>query len=141
MRTPLQTRHPLPVLQISALATGGVLAFTYGSDRTSKMSMAGWWIVHAMVRPVLTMLRTTRMTMAAALASRPAATQQRTQADEQHTAHDSDHGHVFSGLWRDEIALPGQRYHCVSRRHQAPYRNRVRVAMRAVDRHLKWARP
>ena len=36
------------------------------------MSMEGWWIVHTMVLPVLTMLRTVRMTMAAALASRPA---------------------------------------------------------------------
>ena len=39
---------------------------------TSKMSMAGWWMVHAIVRPVSTMLRTTRITIAAARASRPA---------------------------------------------------------------------
>ena len=36
------------------------------------MSMEGWWIVHTVVLPVLTMLRTVRMTMATALASRPA---------------------------------------------------------------------
>ena len=36
------------------------------------MSMAGWWMVHAIVRPVSTMLRTTRITIAAARASRPA---------------------------------------------------------------------
>ena len=36
------------------------------------MSMLGWWMVHTMVRPVFTMLRTVRMTMAAALASKPA---------------------------------------------------------------------
>ena len=36
------------------------------------MSMEGWWIVHTMVLPVLTMLRTVRITMAAARASRPA---------------------------------------------------------------------
>ena len=35
------------------------------------MSMEGWWMVQTMVRPVLTMLRTARMTMAAARASRP----------------------------------------------------------------------
>jgi hypothetical protein len=39
--------------------------------RTSKMSMDGWWMVHTTVRPVLTVLRTVRMTMAAARASRP----------------------------------------------------------------------
>ncbi len=38
---------------------------------TSKMSMAGWWMVHAMVRPVFTILRTTRITIAAARASSP----------------------------------------------------------------------
>ena len=35
------------------------------------MSMLGWWMVHTMVLPVLTMLRTVLMTMAAALASNP----------------------------------------------------------------------
>ena len=40
-------------------------------DITSKMSMEGWWMVQTTVRPVLTVLRTVRMTMAAALASRP----------------------------------------------------------------------
>lgn len=40
--------------------------------RTSKMSMAGWWMVQAMVRSVLTIFRTTRITIAAALASSPA---------------------------------------------------------------------
>ncbi len=35
------------------------------------MSMLGWWMVHTTVRPVLTVLRTARMTMAAARASRP----------------------------------------------------------------------
>jgi len=39
---------------------------------TSKMSMDGWWMVHTTVRPVLTVLRTVRITMAAARASRPA---------------------------------------------------------------------
>ena len=39
--------------------------------RTSKMSMDGWWMVHTTVRPVSTVLRTARMTMAAARASRP----------------------------------------------------------------------
>ena len=38
---------------------------------TSKMSMEGWWMVQTTVRPVLTVLRTVRITMAAALASRP----------------------------------------------------------------------
>ena len=47
--------------------------------RASKMSMAGWWMVHAMVRPVSTMLRTTRMTIAAARASRPAHGERRPQ--------------------------------------------------------------
>jgi len=42
------------------------------SSKDSKMSMLGWWMVHTMVLPVLTMLRTVRITMAAALASRPA---------------------------------------------------------------------
>ena len=41
------------------------------SSKDSKMSMLGWWMVHTMVRPVLTMLRTVLITMAAALASRP----------------------------------------------------------------------
>ena len=41
-------------------------------ESTSKMSMEGWWMVHTIVRPVLTMLRTALITMAAALASRPA---------------------------------------------------------------------
>ena len=39
--------------------------------RTSKMSMEGWWMVHTTVRPVSTVLRTARITMAAARASRP----------------------------------------------------------------------
>ena len=34
------------------------------------MSMEGWWMVQTTVRPVLTVLRTVRITMAAALASR-----------------------------------------------------------------------
>ena len=38
---------------------------------TSKMSMEGWWMVQTTVRPVLTVLRTVRITIAAALASRP----------------------------------------------------------------------
>lgn len=38
---------------------------------TSKMSMEGWWMVQTTVRPVLTVLRTVRITMAAALASKP----------------------------------------------------------------------
>ena len=42
-----------------------------GTERTSKMSMEGWWMVQTMVRPVLTMLRTVRITIAAALASSP----------------------------------------------------------------------
>ena len=37
------------------------------------MSTEGWWIVQVMVRPVSTMLRTTRITTAAALASSPGA--------------------------------------------------------------------
>ena len=40
-------------------------------DTTSKMSMEGWWMVQTTMRPVLTVLRTVRMTIAAALASRP----------------------------------------------------------------------
>lgn len=39
--------------------------------QTSKMSMEGWWMVQTTVRPVLTVLRTVRITMAAALASSP----------------------------------------------------------------------
>ena len=39
---------------------------------TSKMWMPGWWMVMAMALPVWLMLRTTRITMAAARASRPA---------------------------------------------------------------------
>ena len=39
---------------------------------TSKMSMAGWWMVQTMVRPVSATARTTLITMFAALASRPA---------------------------------------------------------------------
>ena len=35
------------------------------------MSMEGWWMVQTTVRPVLTVLRTVRMTIAAARASRP----------------------------------------------------------------------
>ena len=42
------------------------------SSKDSKMSIDGWWMVHTMVLPVLTMLRTVLMTMAAALASSPA---------------------------------------------------------------------
>ena len=41
------------------------------SGRTSKMSMEGWWMVQTTVRPVLTVLRTVRITMAAARASSP----------------------------------------------------------------------
>ena len=37
----------------------------------SKMSMDGWWMVQTTVRPVLTVLRTVRITIAAARASRP----------------------------------------------------------------------
>ena len=37
------------------------------------MSMEGWWMVHTTVRPVLTVLRTVRITIAAARASRPTA--------------------------------------------------------------------
>ena len=44
------------------------------AQRTSKMSMEGWWMVHTTVRPVLTVLRTERITMAAARASSPART-------------------------------------------------------------------
>jgi hypothetical protein len=39
--------------------------------------MEGWWMVHVIVRPVSTILRTTRITMAAARASSPAAKQPR----------------------------------------------------------------
>ncbi len=39
--------------------------------RASKMSMDGWWMVQTTVRPVLTVLRTVRITIAAARASRP----------------------------------------------------------------------
>ena len=35
------------------------------------MSMEGWWMVQTTVLPVLTVLRTVRMTMAAARASKP----------------------------------------------------------------------
>ena len=35
------------------------------------MSMEGWWMVHTMVLPVLTILRTVLITIAAALASSP----------------------------------------------------------------------
>ena len=42
---------------------------------TSKMSMEGWWMVHTTVRPVSTVLRTARITMAAARASRPGSEQ------------------------------------------------------------------
>ncbi len=42
------------------------------SSKASKMSMDGWWMVHTTVRPVSTVLRTVRITMAAARASRPA---------------------------------------------------------------------
>ena len=35
------------------------------------MSMEGWWMVQTTVRPVLTVLRTVRITIAAARASRP----------------------------------------------------------------------
>ena len=40
-------------------------------QRASKMSMEGWWMVHTTVRPVLTVLRTVRITIAAARASSP----------------------------------------------------------------------
>ena len=46
---------------------------------TSKMSMEGWWMVQTTVRPVSTVLRTVRMTMAAARASSPAAASLRAQ--------------------------------------------------------------
>jgi len=36
------------------------------------MSMEGWWMVHTTVRPVSTVLRTARITIAAARASSPA---------------------------------------------------------------------
>ena len=42
------------------------------SSKASKMSMLGWWMVHTMVLPVLTIFLTALMTMAAALASKPA---------------------------------------------------------------------
>ena len=41
------------------------------SSKASKMSILGWWIVHTTVRPVSTVFRTVRITMAAARASRP----------------------------------------------------------------------
>ena len=48
-----------------------VMASAPFRSHTSKMSMEGWWMVQTTVRPVLTVLRTVRITMAAALASRP----------------------------------------------------------------------
>ena len=53
----------------------GVSARCVKVRRTSKMSMDGWWMVHTTVRPVSTVLRTVRMTMAAARASRPVSRQ------------------------------------------------------------------
>ena len=41
-------------------------------QRTSKISMLGWCTVQVMVRPVSTIFLTTLITIAAALASRPA---------------------------------------------------------------------
>ena len=41
------------------------------------MSVEGWWMVQTTVRPVLTVLRTVRITIAAARASRPAVQQTR----------------------------------------------------------------
>ena len=53
--------------------TTGFCAGCVTLQRTSKMSMDGWWMVHTTVRPVSTVLRTVRMTIAAARASRPVA--------------------------------------------------------------------
>ena len=47
-----------------------------GGARASKMSMEGWCTVQVIVRPVSTMLRTTRITIAAARASSPAVREQ-----------------------------------------------------------------
>ncbi len=41
------------------------------SSKASKISMLGWWMVQTTVRPVLTVFRTVRITMAAARASNP----------------------------------------------------------------------
>ncbi len=41
------------------------------AGHTSKMSMDGWWMVQTTVRPVLTVFRTVRITIAAARASSP----------------------------------------------------------------------
>jgi hypothetical protein len=41
------------------------------SSKASKMSMLGWWMVQTTVRPVSTVLRTVRITIAAARASSP----------------------------------------------------------------------
>ena len=48
------------------------MAVSPGLRCTSNTSVEGWCTVTATVRPVLLMLRTARITMAAALASRPA---------------------------------------------------------------------
>jgi hypothetical protein len=41
------------------------------SLKASNMSMLGWWMVHTVVLPVATTFFTTRITIAAALASKP----------------------------------------------------------------------
>ena len=41
------------------------------AQHTSKMSIDGWWMVQTTVRPVSTVLRTARITIAAARAFRP----------------------------------------------------------------------
>ncbi len=43
----------------------------FTSSNASKMSILGWWMVHTTVLPVSTVLRTVRITIAAALASNP----------------------------------------------------------------------
>lgn len=48
-----------------------VLLLSREAMHASKMSMEGWWMVQTTVRPVLTVLRTVRITIAAARASRP----------------------------------------------------------------------
>ncbi len=47
----------------------------------SMTSLLGWWMVHTTVRPVARVLRTARITMPAARASRPARTQGRGAGD------------------------------------------------------------
>ena len=54
------------------LHKNSIVMASRGAGITSKMSMEGWWMVQTTVRPVFTVLRTVRMTMAAARASRPA---------------------------------------------------------------------